>query len=222
MPGELGRSLYDDKHAGYFANQRREMMLFVPGVVKRLLDVGCGAGEFGHLVKESHCCEAWGIEPDPTAAELARLRLDRVVTEAVEKALAQLPDRYFDCIFFNDVLEHLVDPWGVLNDTKAKLTVNGRVVASIPNIRFYPVLRELTIDAEWRYLDEGVLDRTHLRFFTQAGIRRLFETNGYTVEKLAGINAVALPKSIRWLNWFARGRWDDVRYCQFAVVARVC
>jgi 2-polyprenyl-3-methyl-5-hydroxy-6-metoxy-1,4-benzoquinol methylase len=97
-------------------------------------------------------------------------------------------DHELDCVVFNDVLEHVADPWAVLTGTVCRLSTSGAVFASIPNVRHYRVLWDLGIRGRWEYRDTGILDRTHLRFFTESSIRALFETSGYRIESLTPIS----------------------------------
>jgi 2-polyprenyl-3-methyl-5-hydroxy-6-metoxy-1,4-benzoquinol methylase len=121
----------------------------------------------------------------------------------------------FDCIVFNDVLEHVVDPWSMLDRAKERLAPGGRIVASIPNVRHYIVVRNLALRGRWDYADWGVLDRTHLRFFTRASIEELFETADMAIETFEPINPI---KNLR--SAFLVGPFRDMRYLQYAVVAR--
>ena len=124
-----------------------------------------------------------GIEADAEAAAVATTRLDRVVAGRFPDDIGP-EDGPFDCVVFNDVLEHLVDPWEALRRTKALLTGSGTVVAVIPNIRHVRAVLPLLVRGRWDYADTGLLDRTHLRFFTKASMIELFETTGYTVEAI--------------------------------------
>lgn len=209
------------KPVDYYAKSRPELARLVPDDATALLDVGCAEGVFGGQLKSRRSgLEVWGIEPVPAVAARARSNLDRVIAAPVEEALAQLPDAYFGCVTFNDCLEHLVDPWLVLRAIRRTLKPNGCVVASLPNLRFFPVVRSLILHGEFAYADEGVLDRTHLRFFTKAGMHRLFEDSGYRVEHLQGIHSSGLPF---WFSQFSKlvgRRFHDMEYLQFAVRAR--
>jgi len=203
----------------YYQNPRPEMLRFVPQGVKSILDVGCGEGFFGASLKQQGVREVWGIEATPKVAENARTRLDRVLVGRVEDHLPTIPEKYFDCVIFNDVLEHLVDPWTVLSSAQRILAADGIVIASIPNIRHFPTLKDLIVGKEWRYQQWGVLDRTHLRFFTENSIRRLFADCGYVLASMTGIEAGPLTWKFRLLNRVAFKAFDDCRYIQFACVA---
>src|ERR1051325_5489453 len=111
----------------------------------------------------------------PPAAEEAAQKLDRVLCAPFDERLA-LPEGAFDCIFCNDVLEHLADPYSALRYCRRLLTPEGVLIASIPNIRYFPVLFQLLVKKNWQYEDHGVMDRTHLRFFTKNSILATFRS----------------------------------------------
>jgi 2-polyprenyl-3-methyl-5-hydroxy-6-metoxy-1,4-benzoquinol methylase len=209
---------HSPKPPEYHAHARREMLEFVPTGARRVLDVGCGEGLFGVLLKERGS-EIWGIEPVPKAAALASERLDKVLTSDVETALAELPPHGFDCIVFNDVLEHLVDPGAILLRSRDLLTPGGVVVCSIPNVRYFQNLWNLLAHKQWRYENEGILDRTHLRFFTERSIRDMFDEYGFELVRMQGINGLTSWK-FRLISRLSLGLLSDVFDLQFACVAR--
>ena len=195
---------------------RAEVEPFVPTEAQSVLDVGCYRGAFGSLVKQRRpLVTVTGVEPDASAAAIAATRLDHVITGVFPD---DVPATRFDCIVFNDVLEHVVDPWTLLRTTADHLAPRGRIVASIPNVRHYFVLRDLLLRGEWTYVDEGVLDRTHLRFFTRRTMCRLFEGAGYRVDDIAPINLEDYGRLGRLLGHFGR-RFDEFRARQYVVVA---
>lgn len=104
---------------GYFKGHRSEMIDFLPVTAKRILDVGCGTGNFGASIKIKMNVEIWGIEIDKEAARAAITKYNNVLVGDILEVIPGLPLKYFDCIFFNDVLEHLVDPY-VLFQTNQK------------------------------------------------------------------------------------------------------
>lgn len=203
----------------YHSHARPEMLAFVPREARRVLDVGCGEGAFAALVKERTGAEVWGIELDARAAKVAASRLDRVFDGDALARLADVPDGAFDVVVTNDVLEHLVDPYAALRALRAKLAPGGCLVASIPNVRFLPHLVHVVAQKDWRYEDEGIRDRTHLRFFTARSIRRAFDEAGYRIERMQGINPMAGWK-FPVFNVATLGTMRDTRWQQFAVVAR--
>jgi len=187
------RNIYN-KTTDYFANQRHEMLDFLPPTAKKILDVGCGEANFAYLLKQKTQGEIWGIELDQKASAIAKTKIDHVFCGTAEDNLVNLPNGYFDAIYFNDVLEHLIDPYSLLKVISSKLSPQGVIIASIPHVRYFRVLTQLIFQREWRYEDTGVLDRTHLRFFTKKSMMRMFEENGYKVLKTKPINKT---KSLR-------------------------
>jgi len=204
----------------YFGHSRDEMIPFVPVSAESILDVGCGAGAFGGNLKRAIGCRIIGIELNEEAALEAKLHLDQVYCQSASDVDFTALGR-FDVIVFNDVLEHLQDPWEVLCRAKAALNPDGRIVASIPNVRFFPVVRDLLMKADWEYQDFGVLDKTHLRFFTKKSTERLFEQSGLTVDLIKGIGWNQLPLIVRAINRFSGGAFEDMYYMQHAVVAKL-
>ena len=122
---------------GYYSKQRNEMLQFVPSGSERVLDVGCGEGVFGAEIKRRLGAEVWGIEKDSNSSGKAQCVLDKVFCGCVHKLILEMPDNYFDCIIFNDVLEHLDDPYIMLEQVKEKLQDKGMVVCSMPNVRYF-------------------------------------------------------------------------------------
>ncbi len=120
----------------YFAVERREMLPYVPEGARRILEVGCGSGAFATLLRTVRGAYVVGIEPQPAAAAQAARRLDSVIEGDIDSSLGLLSCERFDCIVFNDVLEHLVDPWAALAAVRPLLSADGVVVASIPNMRY--------------------------------------------------------------------------------------
>ena len=202
----------------YYHHPRPEMAALLPADARRILDIGCGAGRFAGDLKERHGLEAWGIELDETAAARAGERLDRVLCGDAGEQLHRLPAAHFDVVYLNDILEHLVDPEPVLRDVAAKLAPGGRVIASIPNVRHFPHLWQLVVHGRWEYEDEGILDRTHLRFFTRSSMLAMFARCGYRVERCQGIHPTRSAR-FRLFNLVTLGLGAEMRYLQFALVA---
>lgn len=202
----------------YYCQPRPEMLPFVPATAKRVLELGCAEGAFAATVKERTGAEVWGIEFDPQPAERARAVIDRVLVGDADERIAELPDTYFDAIVCNDVLEHLVNPGATLRQLRGKLTPGGLVVASIPNIRFWPALSKVLFWKDFPQEDCGIFDRTHLRFFTHKSMVRMFETAGFTVRRIKGINAWYDPLGVL-LIVLSLGYFADVLYQQYACVA---
>lgn len=206
----------------YYQGQRREMLAYIPENAQRFLELGCGSGGFGALLRKSrHNAHIIGVEIHPQSAQEARQRLDCVIEQPVETALESIPAGSVDCVVCNDVLEHLLDPWSVLLQIKRVLQPDGSVVSSIPNVRHFPVFKNYLLGGDWRYEKWGVLDRTHLRFFTKSSIERMFSETGFRTSLIEGIFSEPLPWKAAILNRLLGGKLTDMQYERFACVARV-
>jgi 2-polyprenyl-3-methyl-5-hydroxy-6-metoxy-1,4-benzoquinol methylase len=201
----------------YFIQTRPEMLEYIPESAERILEAGCASGLFGAQLKRRPNVEVWGIEYDSVSAESARERLDMVFAGDILELTDHLPNAYFDCVIFNDVLEHLVDPFAVLLKVKSKLAKDGMIVCSIPNIRFFYAFRNFIVNKQWKYEDAGIMDKTHLRFFTKRSIEDMFDSLGYRILALKGINGINSWK-FSLLNALSMGYLSDTRYLQFACV----
>ncbi len=168
----------------YYRQERREVEAMIPRGASRILDIGCGEGALGRALLERGASEVVGIETDPATAEAARKNLTRVFRGDVETLELPFEDGYFDCIVLADVLEHLRDPLSALSKVKRCLSDSGTVVASIPNVRFLNVVEQLA-EGRWEYKDFGILDRTHLRFFTKREMEALFRDAGFELEGIS-------------------------------------
>jgi 2-polyprenyl-3-methyl-5-hydroxy-6-metoxy-1,4-benzoquinol methylase len=172
----------------YYQANRGIMRSFLPEEYERVLEVGCGAGGFSDHLKRP--CEVWGIEPNPDAAAAARSKMDKVLIGTYEAVANQLPDKYFDLVICNDVIEHMTDHDHFLENIKTKMREGGYIVGSIPNIRHVTSLFKILIAKDWPYSDSGILDRTHLRFFTAKSLRRTLLSHNYSVEAFSGLNSI--------------------------------
>lgn len=165
----------------------------------------------------------WGVEPDPESAAVAGKKLDYVVADYFHDQ-NPIPDNYFDLITFNDSLEHMIDPAKALELCKRKLKPDGKIHCCVPNIRHIDNLEHLIFEKDWRYEDSGIRDRTHLRFFTEKSIVRLFRDTGFRVVKTVGINEAwwESEKLLRRLFFrFFSHFTSDMRYIQIVVIAKL-
>lgn len=171
------------KPDGYYTQVRTDVLAFLPE--RRDLDVlelGCGAGQTGRYLKERGIARrVVGVELDPGAAAIARQHLD-VVHVGDLGTLELSADEQFDLVLCADVVEHLVDPWRTLERVTRHLRRGGELLTSTPNIRHWSVLADLIVRGKWEYRDDGILDRTHLRFFTRESIQKLHADLGHEVK----------------------------------------
>ncbi len=160
----------------------------VDGTPRRALDLGCSTGAFGQALKQRHAGLAvTGIEPGRAASVIAAGRLDRVINARLEDV--HFDDGLggpFDLAIAADVLEHLQNPWDALVRLRAILAPGAQVLASVPNVRNLAVILDLLGNGTWDYQERGILDITHLRFFTFSDIQRMLEQTGYRIEAFTG------------------------------------
>lgn len=179
------------------ANTSHALMVELVGTDKRVLDVGCASGYLGEAMKQRGCTVA-GIETDNEAAEAAKAVLDEVVVGDVGgiDLVARFGAGTFDVVVFGDVLEHVVDPVGVLRAVRPLLAPSGYVVVSIPNVAHGAVRLSLQ-RGQFRYNPLGLLDETHLRFFTRDTLHTLFADAGFRAVDVrrttAGIFETEIP-----------------------------
>jgi 2-polyprenyl-3-methyl-5-hydroxy-6-metoxy-1,4-benzoquinol methylase len=167
----------------YFADPRPDIQALVVAGGRRILDVGCGGGGLGEALKRTGAAYVAGIEPDPVAADRARERVDVLVHGGILDAALPFTTGEFDYVIFADVLEHLVDPAAAIRRCLPYLAPEGRVIVSVPNMRFYVVLLRLLFD-RWWYTDAGIRDRTHVRIFTRRSLLAMIAGEGLDVERL--------------------------------------
>lgn len=209
----------DDRQ--YYQYIRPEMLSFLPLTIKNVLEIGCGEGRF--LSQVSVTGEKWAVEMDSASGQLAAKRGLRVLTGAYDQVVSQIPETFFDVIICNDVIEHMADTDWFLESIKTKLKDGGVIIGSVPNVRYFPNLVELLILKDWRYRDSMILDRTHLRFFTEKSLQRTLQENQFTVEVLTGINPshnLAKRWVMQCLCWLTFGFLADTQFLQFGFRAR--
>ncbi len=159
------------ENENYYQYVRTELIEVIPLGKHRVLEVGCAEGATGMALKNNGCAsEVVGIELIPEVAATAEKKLDHVVCGDVEKLTLHEPwfiEKSFDYIICGDILEHLKDPWEQLKRLLGLLKPGGKIIVSLPNVRCYRVSFPLIFSGDWNYRDAGILDSTHLRFFTK-------------------------------------------------------
>ena len=170
----------------YFEFDRPELRALVPPGAGRVLDVGCGAGALGAALRREREVEVVGLELSPTAAARAAERLDAVIEANLEE-LEELPFEpgHFDAMVCGDVLEHLHDPHRLLRVLRPWLAADGALVCSIPNVGHWSVVLPLLAQDRWPYADAGLLDRTHVHFFTLSEAELMLRECGFALQSAA-------------------------------------
>lgn len=204
----------------YYQNYREEMKPLLPTHYSRVLEIGCGEGYFRDNLSLGH--EYWGVEPTAEIANRAMERLDKVLIGTYEEVADHIPSGYFDLVICNDVIEHMTDHDQFLQAIKSKMKAGGCLVASIPNVRHILNLFEVLVKKDWEYKNEGILDRTHFRFFTKKSLQRIIAENGYQSDQFIGINAYRADSFIKGLfaYFVVLGLGQDTRFLQFGIRIR--
>ena len=173
----------NSKKEGYFQHTRDDLFRLIKGNPDSILDVGCGYGLTAKRIKERFNSKlAFGIEINREAAIKAEENLDGVLVIDLNKTCELPLKEKFDLIILADILEHLANPIDLLVSLKNLLNENGQIIISIPNIRNWRIIFELIFKGDWRYRNKGILDSTHLRFFTKKSAERMIKSAGYYEE----------------------------------------
>jgi methionine biosynthesis protein MetW len=174
------------RRAGAYENPRPEVQELVPRGARRILDLGCCSGALGAALAARQGAEILGIELDPAYAADAALRLDRVIRgDLDELELDRATFGSFDCLIAADVLEHLRDPWSVFARAATLLEPGGTAVISVPNVRYWETFVQVGLHGTWPRRDEGIFDRSHLRWFTRRDAVALLEQGGLSVTEIS-------------------------------------
>jgi len=206
--------------SNYFRHLRPEILERFPRRATRVLEIGCGEGYFGSsLLRNNLADQVIGVEPNLQACKVAEQHLTAAHCVSVENlsACEEPFSTPFDAIILNDVLEHALDPDAFLTKLTGLLRGDGFFLVSLPNVQFHKVVRKLVFQGDWTYTDEGVLDRTHLRFFTRRSALTLFTRHGLSPVKIEGINAAPFPRWLTLVNLLSFRRFEDMRYQQFFI-----
>ena len=211
-----------EKESIYYTEGRKELLKYIPDNSKSILDIGCSSGYFLNNFKNTQIYTV-GIEPDLNSAIVAKDNADLIINsefnaKSVQELLSQSSIKEFDCIFFNDVLEHLYDPWEAIELCKSLLSSSGVIIASIPNLLFYSNIWNILKTQDFKYEAAGIMDITHIRFFTKKAIIRMFEAKQYSIKKIEGLNPVTSLK-FKLANFLLFDKITDLRFMQFVVIA---
>lgn len=153
-----------------------------------VMEVGCACGGTLLEIKDRYPnSQLYGIELNRSAAEVANIIAD-VRPENIENDVMNYEENFFDYIIFADVLEHLYDPWSVLRNIRKYLKPTGKLLISLPNIMHHSVMSSLLLEGNFSYTDAGILDRTHMRFFTLNEIHRMNFSTGFKIDQIGGVN----------------------------------
>jgi len=172
------------ENTSYYSRSRSWPLLFNIERGSKVLDVGCGTGVLGKLLHDNLECKVTGLEIVEENYSQAKKVLNEVILADVETMLFPENNFTFDYIIFSDSLEHLLNPDQVLERVAKLLNHNGSLLISMPNVRNFRVTLPLLFFDSWEYQEEGLLDKTHLRFFTYRSLKNLLKSKKFNVEKV--------------------------------------
>jgi 2-polyprenyl-3-methyl-5-hydroxy-6-metoxy-1,4-benzoquinol methylase len=204
-----------DKPAGYYGQERADLVAVLPRPLGRVLDVGCGEGGAAAPLRAAGADWISGIELHPAAAERARTVYDEVVTGRAEDSTDRLSGP-FDTILAYDVLEHLAEPRVVLDGLRAVATAGARLHVSVPNARHWSLSRDLLLRGTFGYADAGHRDETHLHWFTRRDLETMLAAAGWN--PVAGSHP-ALKGPHRTLHRLTHGKVAELTFVQWVVLA---
>ena len=171
--------------------------ILMVGEDKRVVDFGCWTGDVAAVLKERGCTVT-GIEIDPEAAAEAAKICDKVIVgdlNVLDMAEALEGEKY-DVGLFGDIIEHLTDPRNALTGMREALAPGGYIVVSVPNVAHASV-RLALLKGQFDYEDTGILDSTHLRFYTRETVADLLESCGYLVESMDWVDVKVSDEDMR-------------------------
>jgi 2-polyprenyl-3-methyl-5-hydroxy-6-metoxy-1,4-benzoquinol methylase len=193
------------KPAGYYGEGRADLIAELPRPLGRVLDVGCGEGGAGALLRAAGASELVGIEIEPEPAAVAASRYEHVEVGDAAEALDRL-EGPFDTVLCYDVLEHLVEPAALLRQLRSMAAPGAHLHVSTPNARHWTLVRDLVVRGTFGYAEWGHRDATHLRWFTHRDLVALIEDAGWRVESATPslahfLRARRLPAPRRLVWW---------------------
>ncbi|HYA42519.1 MAG TPA: class I SAM-dependent methyltransferase [Syntrophobacteraceae bacterium] len=172
---------YPDASNDYYNIDKPYLWKLIPDGPNVVLDLGCASGLLGRRLRENRkAAHLVGVEVFAPAAQEARKYYDIVHIENIEDLKLNY-DSHFDVVVCGDILEHLKDPFNTLKQIHRWLKRDGMLICSLANIRYWKVLNNLIFRGEWEYTKCGILDSTHLRFFTKRSFKRVLIDTSFNV-----------------------------------------
>ena len=207
---------HQDADSKYYNFEKPQFLKLIREGPNVVLDLGCGSGQLGkRLIELNRATEVVGVEIFESAATNASKYYSKVICGDIENI--ELPYReYFDYVVCGDILEHLRDPWVALQRVHGWLKPGGALIASIPNVRYWRVLRDLIVKGRWEYVDSGIMDITHLRFFTRKSFGEALAKSNYSIARYEfWVNG----KKQGFFNRMTFGFFQEFMGSQFMVLA---
>lgn len=179
MTNNILINLYNKKSNNYFNNCKKDIIKIIPPNSRTILEIGCGTGAtLIEIKKRNPGVKIYGIDIVDTELENKNNFFDFICGN-IEEIIIPYPKRFFDVIILADVIEHLIDPWSCIKKLSQYLSDKGIIIATIPNVLYYRVIGKMVFYGDFEYTESGILDITHLRFFTKKTIIKLFKESGF-------------------------------------------
>ena len=188
-----------------YIEDRPDLRRLIPSNVRTVLDLGCATGNLGSRLREVNAdIICWGIECNEEMAKIADKKMAKVFISNLDTFdYSVLPQRYFDCVVCGDVLEHLINPIAVVQKLKEVMKDNGYLLVSLPNVSHVTVICNLTFFDNWPWRNEGIFDRTHIRWFTRRSFFECMVAEGFESVK-EDRNLRLDYKGTSWINRFSK------------------
>jgi SAM-dependent methyltransferase len=169
------------KNQEYYKSVRTDLLSLAPELRGRVLEIGCAEGYTLEYLQTTYDCQPVGLDYCESALAKARSKGFEVHVCDLNSEPLPFKEGEFDYILIGDVLEHLYDPWSVLAGIIKTMKDDGTILISIPNVKHYSLLKDLILRDRWEYCESGLLDVTHIRFFTYDGVKKLLTRTGLTL-----------------------------------------
>jgi 2-polyprenyl-3-methyl-5-hydroxy-6-metoxy-1,4-benzoquinol methylase len=212
-------NLYSEKSDNYYSLPRLDILSLINDKHKKILEIGCAFGELGKSIKRNFPeVIIDGIELNPHSRDFLLDIYNNVSIGNIEFLDFSKIDNEYDLIIIADVLEHLYDPWRILNLLHEKLSDNGNVIVSVPNLRNSGILFNLIVRGRFEYAESGLMDRTHIRWFTRHEIIQALDDAGLQV-LLINVNYNYYSSLKKFLIYPFKFLIKDFDVCQFIILA---
>ncbi len=207
-----------EKSQDYYSGVRTDLVSLAPDIRGRVLEIGCAEGLTLEYLKTRFDCEVVGLDYCESALATARNKGLEVHVCDLNSEPLPFKEREFDFILIGDVLEHLYDPWSVLRSVVTTMKDDGTILISIPNVKHYTLLKDLILRDRWEYCEAGLLDVTHIRFFTYDGILKLLSRSGLTLSKVK--HNIVRSRLMRFINLLCFNRLQSFFIFHYLVAAK--
>jgi len=212
----MENKIFQNSDASYYNMLKSEFLPLIAERPNAILDIGCGSGQMGRKLREMNkVSELIGVELFAPAATEAAKYYDKVYQDDVESLILPYYE-HFDYIICGDILEHLIDPWEMVNRTYKMLKKDGALICSIPNIRYWRIIKDLVLGGTWDYTDKGILDSTHLRFFTKKTFFEMLQRANYNITWLE----MSIPGKKKYANLLTFDFFSEFLAPQIKVLAK--